>query len=141
MSTMYYAVIDPCSQCGHGERHAICKNYRTFRAYLDSEPWGLPVTSWANWKTVLARPNVDVVSEYGETILTCDFFAKVEEIGPQERHVRKFSNGQPVSRWIRGCGGEPTPVYESWQAMMESNDRWEAFVDDDGFLFYARDFT
>ena len=121
---MYYAVIDACPTCGHGEKHAICKSLRTFRAYLSSDPWGVPVTSWADWKTVLSRPNVGIVDEYGDRYYISEFATYVEKAGPQ-----RFPSHAPL------------PVYASWEAMIASGNDWESFVDAEGYVFYARDFT
>ena len=119
MGTMYYAIIDACPTCGHGERHAICKNLSSFRAYLSSDPWGLPVTSWADWKTVLARPGVVVEDEYGHRLFTNSFITDVEAV-PMDQRRRQYDAAMEF-----GCCRD----YKS-----------EDFLDGDGFSFHAGDF-
>ncbi len=121
MGTMYYAIIDPCDHCGHGERHALCKSMRTFRAYLTSDPWGLPITSWADWKTVLARPEVVVINEYGEQCPTELFIENVEKSGPLEKERVKDRTA-----W-------------NWYAA-QYDDSEESFLDAEGYRFDSRYF-
>ena len=103
MGTNYYARVTggPCVTCGHDPHAAelhIGKGSMgwtfCFRGYREDHTWDGDVLalgvieSVADWKRVLALPNVAIVDEYESAHTAEEFWAYVERKASEEKNVR-----------------------------------------------------
>lgn len=121
MGTNYYARIAACPHCGRADEEVhICKSLRMFRGYrneFESSPFNKVITSVADWREVLRRPDVRIFDEYGREHDTEQFLTAVSEV-PLATRRRQYD-------WIVTHG-------------RDASDDW---LDPEGFSFYGREFS